>query len=179
MPQSRVNLRDRKAAQDKRIRAEEEERDEEKAASEEEEEAKKAEGEEDEEESAEDEKSAPDAEDEEESEAEDEEEEEEGAKGGSAFAERRRIKAITASEEATGRRDLADYLAFDTRLSAEEALAILAKAPKAQAGGGSLEQRMQAHGPRSIGDSGAPRGKSRAEQDIALFDKVTGLKRAS
>lgn len=44
-----------------------------------------------------------------------------------------RVKAILASTEAQGRTELAEHLAFDTELSAEEATAILAKAPKATA----------------------------------------------
>lgn len=44
-----------------------------------------------------------------------------------------RVKAILSSFEAEGRTELAEHLAFDTELSAEEANAILAKAPKATA----------------------------------------------
>jgi signal peptide peptidase SppA len=44
-----------------------------------------------------------------------------------------RIKAILGCEEAKGRKDLARHLAFDTDTSAEAAVAILAKSPKASA----------------------------------------------
>lgn len=48
-----------------------------------------------------------------------------------ANAAKTRIKAITTHAEAAGRTELAEHLAFDTELSAEQAGAILAKAPKA------------------------------------------------
>lgn len=44
-----------------------------------------------------------------------------------------RIKAILASDEAKGREDLAEHLAHDTEMSAEDAVALLAKAPKTEA----------------------------------------------
>jgi len=48
-------------------------------------------------------------------------------------AERARVKAIMTSENAKGREDLAQHLAFDTDLSAEQATALLAKSPKVAA----------------------------------------------
>lgn len=45
--------------------------------------------------------------------------------------ERQRIQAIVGSEAADGRADLANHLAFETELSAEAAVAILSKSPKA------------------------------------------------
>jgi signal peptide peptidase SppA len=56
----------------------------------------------------------------------------EGQKAG-ASAERERVKAIMTSEEAKGRDELANHLAFDTSMSAEEAVKLLAKSPKAEA----------------------------------------------
>lgn len=47
-------------------------------------------------------------------------------------AERARVKAILGAEEARGRDDLAQHLAFDTDTTAEAALALLGKAPKAE-----------------------------------------------
>ncbi len=44
-----------------------------------------------------------------------------------------RIKAILGSEEAKGRADLANHLAFDTDMSAEASIALLAKSPKGEA----------------------------------------------
>lgn len=46
-----------------------------------------------------------------------------------AAAERERSKAILTAPEAAGKSDLANHLAYDTDLSAEAAIAILAKAP--------------------------------------------------
>lgn len=44
-----------------------------------------------------------------------------------------RIKTILGSEEAKGRTDLANHLAFDTDMSAEASIALLAKSPKGEA----------------------------------------------
>jgi hypothetical protein len=44
-----------------------------------------------------------------------------------------RIKAILGSEEAKGRADLANHLAFETDMSAEASVALLAKSPKGEA----------------------------------------------
>jgi ATP-dependent Clp endopeptidase proteolytic subunit ClpP len=44
-----------------------------------------------------------------------------------------RTKAILASDEANGREDFAEHLANDTEMSAEDAIALLAKAPKVEA----------------------------------------------
>lgn len=57
----------------------------------------------------------------------------EGLKEGAA-AERARIKAIVSSEKAKGREQLAQSLAFNTNLSAEEAITVLGDAPEAQKG---------------------------------------------
>lgn len=46
-------------------------------------------------------------------------------------AERQRIQAIMGSEEAEGREDLAEHLAYETEMSAKAAVAMLAKAPQA------------------------------------------------
>lgn len=50
-----------------------------------------------------------------------------------ATATQARIKAIVKHEEAEGRTDLAEHLAYDTDLTVEAAVAMLAKAPKATA----------------------------------------------
>lgn len=57
----------------------------------------------------------------------------EGAKEGAA-AERTRIKAIVTSEKAKGREQLAQSLAFNTNLSAEEAVTVLGAAPQTAKG---------------------------------------------
>lgn len=56
----------------------------------------------------------------------------EGAKE-STTAERSRVKAILTSENAKGREDLAQHLAFDTALEADQAVALLGKSPKVAA----------------------------------------------
>jgi hypothetical protein len=48
-------------------------------------------------------------------------------------AERARCAAILGSEAAKGREDMARYVAFETDMSADQAVAMLAKAPQAQA----------------------------------------------
>jgi len=48
-------------------------------------------------------------------------------------AERSRVKTILTSENAKGREDLAQHLAFDTALEADQAVALLGKSPKVAA----------------------------------------------
>lgn len=48
-------------------------------------------------------------------------------------AERARVKAIMTSENAKGREELAQHLAFDTALDADQAVALLGKSPKVAA----------------------------------------------
>jgi len=50
-----------------------------------------------------------------------------------AAAERSRIQAITSSDEAKGRESMANHLAYSTSMTADEAKALLATAPKAEA----------------------------------------------
>lgn len=52
------------------------------------------------------------------------------AMGDGVKTERERISAILTSDEAEGRRELANHLAFETDMTAEAALALLAKSPK-------------------------------------------------
>lgn len=80
----------------------------------------------------------------------------EGLKEGTAKGasdERVRIKAILTSAEAEGRKDLAHHLAFETDTSAEAAVALLGKAPKAEAksAANALEQAMAAAGKTGVG----------------------------
>lgn len=91
-----------------------------------------------------------------------------------------RIKAIVTNAEAQGREDLADHLAYETDMTAEAAVAMLAKAPKATASAADEEgepdetgadptaferQRLTARGQAAPG--GAPK---KAEADINLRD---------
>jgi hypothetical protein len=55
------------------------------------------------------------------------------APAAAAVDQKARIKAITGHSEAQGRKELAEHLAFDTDLSAEDAVKMLGKAPKAEA----------------------------------------------
>lgn len=50
------------------------------------------------------------------------------------LAERARIKAITTSAEAVGREGMANHLAYETNMSADDAVALMAKAPVTSAG---------------------------------------------
>ena len=50
-------------------------------------------------------------------------------------ATKERIKAIMTSPEASGREDLANHFAYDTTMSAEDAIKALTVAPKAEAAG--------------------------------------------
>jgi ClpP class serine protease len=60
-------------------------------------------------------------------------------------AERSRIQGIVTHAEATGRAELAAHLAFETDMAADQATALLAKSPKAQAGS-PLDRAMAAEG---------------------------------
>lgn len=68
---------------------------------------------------------------------------------GSATNERLRAKTIIGSDAAVGREALAQYFAFDTDMSAEQAIAALEKAPKAEAKQPSrLDRAMEGYQPR-------------------------------
>jgi hypothetical protein len=56
----------------------------------------------------------------------------EGEKSGATIAQAR-IKSILTAKDAKGREELANHLAFNTAMSAEDAVATLAAAPKPQA----------------------------------------------
>ncbi|MGO9683903.1 MAG: hypothetical protein ACLPTZ_15205 [Beijerinckiaceae bacterium] len=75
-----------------------------------------------------------------------------GAKEGASAttqAERTRAKTIIGSEAAKGREELAQYFAFDTEMSAEQAIAALEKAPKAEAKPASrLDRAMENYQPK-------------------------------
>ncbi|MEQ9518492.1 MAG: S49 family peptidase [Parvibaculum sp.] len=92
---------------------------------------------------------------------EDEEDEEDDA--AAATRERRRISAILKSKEAKSRTGLAEKLAFDTRMSPKEAIALLASAPK---GGDSFSARMAREKPAALGGDGKG-PESRLAQKVA------------
>jgi len=88
-----------------------------------------------------------------------------------------RIKAITASEEAKGREELADYLAHDTDLAAEVVVAMLAKSPKAvavkpSAGASYEQQRVTAAALAMPGTSGQQESGLRA----AVSARIAAIK---
>ncbi|MGU3539989.1 S49 family peptidase [Methylobacterium sp. A54F] len=91
-----------------------------------------------------------------------------------------RIKAILGSEEAKGRQDLAEHLAFDSEMSADAAIAVLAKAPKAAA----PEQRqdlaseMGKEGRVDLGQDGGqdPSKMSATERGAAEAKALLGLR---
>lgn len=77
----------------------------------------------------------------------------EGEREGRA-AERERIRAILGAEEADGRAELAQHLAFETDMAADAAVAMLAKAPKAEKAAGAfaqLDAAMRAEGNTVVG----------------------------
>jgi len=88
-------------------------------------------------------------------------------------AERKRCAAIFGSKHAAGRPDMAAHLAFNTRMSASEAIGTLATmgavAP-AKTARVSLDSRMQAEQVRLGPDGGKP-----APGKNALVSKMTGL----
>ncbi|ACL55632.1 S49 family peptidase [Methylobacterium nodulans] len=93
-----------------------------------------------------------------------------------ATAAKVRIKAILGSDEAKGRQDLAEHLAFDTDMAAEAAVAVLAKAPKmapAAAEGADFLAAMRAQPNPDLGTGrshGADQGPSLADRMRARFD---------
>lgn len=72
-----------------------------------------------------------------------------GEKSG-ALGAQARIKAILTHNEAAGRADLANHLAFNTSVSAEDAAGMLAAAPKAEAAkpGSRLDALMEGEKPK-------------------------------
>lgn len=96
-------------------------------------------------------------------------------------AERARVKAILASDEATDRTELSQHLAFDTDMSAEAALALLGKSPKAAAataasGFDKLDAAMRKEGNADVGADGEPTsGKKDAGDALVNTAKAMGL----
>lgn len=92
-------------------------------------------------------------------------------------AERERIRAILASEEATDRAELANHLAFETDMAADAAVAMLAKAPKAAKATAfnQLDAVMRREGNPNVGaDADSDAGKDPAAQLINTA-KAMGL----
>lgn len=101
-------------------------------------------------------------------------------------AERGRIQAIITSESAANKADLASHLAFATDFSAEQAVAILDKAPAAQAAtpasvSSTLATLMAAHGSSGVTQQDAATPTQTAGQDgnkaaaiLSSYNKATG-----
>jgi signal peptide peptidase SppA len=98
--------------------------------------------------------------------------------GEGAKAERERVKAILGSDEASGRDELARHLAFDGDLTAEQAVAMLGKAPKASAASGfdKLNAAMQREGNANVGaDNDSDAGEDKAHASLIKTAKAIGL----
>jgi signal peptide peptidase SppA len=102
-------------------------------------------------------------------------------------SERVRIAAITTSDEAKGREDLASHLAFETDMDAEAAKLVLAKAPKvaeqaAEANGAAaFNAAMLASGNPNVGGGDAAAGQGTDEvpahkRILANYALATGSK---
>lgn len=98
------------------------------------------------------------------------------------IAERQRIRSIIQSEAATARREMADHLAFETDMDADNAIALLGKAPVAPAKpAGMLAAAMAATAQPGIGVDApaaedAPSAHGRAAAILADFHQATGRK---
>lgn len=102
------------------------------------------------------------AEDDDES-AEDDEEEAPKSKGkAKASGEKARIAGILRHAEASGRGELAEYLAFETNMSIGAAAKILKAAPKSGAAKGSLKAAMQGKNPNIRPGAGAATDEDKA-----------------
>ena len=90
--------------------------------------------------------------------------------------ERKRIAGILTSKEATGRKDLAEHLAYGTEMPVEAAVALLAKAPAAQSD--PLAAAMSGEPNAIIGDDGGKEavGPSKADKLAANFAAASGRK---
>jgi len=90
-------------------------------------------------------------------------------------ADRKRSVAIIGSKEAAGREGLASSLAFETDLSVDAAVAMLAKAPSAQSN--PLSAAMESEPNSVIGDEPEPgKGPSKVEKFAANFAVISGRK---
>jgi len=95
-----------------------------------------------------------------------------------------RIKTIMTSSEAKGREDQAAHLAYDTDVSASEAIAILSKGPKAETSAAPVkddaalheERRLNAEGLNGGQASGQPAPQATTNVLIATMKKQLGVK---
>lgn len=95
-------------------------------------------------------------------------------------AERARVKAILASDEAAERTELSQHLAFDTDMPSDAAIALLSKsakpAPAAASGFDKLDAAMRKEGNADVGADGEPsNGKKDAGDALVNTAKAMGL----
>lgn len=98
-----------------------------------------------------------------------------------ATAAKTRIKAILACDEAKGRTAMAEHLAYDTEMTAEAAVALLAKAPKAAPPGGTrqdLASDMRREGAVDLGSDAETRSEemSEAQKGAAAAKALLGVR---
>ncbi len=85
-------------------------------------------------------------------------------------AERVRVRGILTAKEAKGRAELAGHLAYETDLPVEDAVAMLARAPRS----GGLAEKMDAAPQPDIGAGPPSPGTDRAAQMIGAFKAAGG-----
>lgn len=98
-------------------------------------------------------------------------------------AERARIQGITSCEEAKGRESLANHLAFNTTMSADDAKVLLAAAPKAEGKptgtANPLAQAMAASNQPNVGadtQAAAAEGQATVAQGILAAARAAGVR---
>ena len=105
------------------------------------------------------------------------------ARADGAASERERIAAITGSEEAEGRQDLAQHFAHKTNMSADDAIAAMAASPKqpeqqaeapADPLGAAMAETEQPNASAESGDGDEAANISEADAMCAAFDKMNG-----
>lgn len=90
-----------------------------------------------------------------------------------------RCKAIITAEAAEGRKEMAHHLAFETNMPADDAIALLAKAPQQSATadhGNALDAAMASTEQPNITAMGEDSEQSEADQYVAAYKTVTGAK---
>ncbi|QJR79612.1 S49 family peptidase [Alteromonas pelagimontana] len=95
-----------------------------------------------------------------------------------AVDQKQRCAAILKAPEAEGRSDLAQHLAFNTDLSAEDAVAVMKASPesKSAAQGNALDIAMSATEQPGIGAIAEAEEESEAAKYIAAYNKSVGVK---
>lgn len=92
-------------------------------------------------------------------------------------AERTRIKSIMTHAEAAGRTEMASHLAFDTDMASDAAIALLGKAPKAEAakGGGFEAQMDKTLNPKVGADTGKTGAAAEDAEAAQLASQVVAF----